>query len=240
MVTQFNYNDMQSFGKWLILNEKVRREAIIKKLKEEDFDNEGVLEQDVQERMACITQADVENWKFWKEQKFKKTISRAKFVCSRVNESTGSRMVEFEAVTDGSPENEEFWKYTPSGSIQIGLSDECKTTFEEGAEYYVDFKKVKGSTGVLPYNFVFKLSGKNDTNLNYLISFFERRAKESAFVGRFQSNIDIMEEGKEYEVRVGWKYSLRASIVEVGTYPNGREDLFELDPSKFYSLVSKV
>ena len=43
----------------------------------------------------------------------------------------------FSAVTSGSPENETFWKYTPSGTIDISaIRDDL---FEVGKEYYVNF-----------------------------------------------------------------------------------------------------
>jgi hypothetical protein len=43
----------------------------------------------------------------------------------------------FSAVTSGSDENKTFWKWTPSGGIELSsIRDEL---FEVGKEYYVDF-----------------------------------------------------------------------------------------------------
>jgi hypothetical protein len=42
----------------------------------------------------------------------------------------------FSAVTDGSTENKEFFQYTPSGSLTIGVYKE--DVFEVGKEYYID------------------------------------------------------------------------------------------------------
>lgn len=43
-------------------------------------------------------------------------------------------------VTSGSPENEEFYKWTPGGSIELSVvNDETAQQFELGQEYYVDF-----------------------------------------------------------------------------------------------------
>ncbi len=50
------------------------------------------------------------------------------------------RTVKLNAVIDGSPENKEFFKWTPSGSISIGmLAASTWKNFELGKEYYVDF-----------------------------------------------------------------------------------------------------
>lgn len=44
------------------------------------------------------------------------------------------------AVINGSPENEEFYRYTPAGQISLGLvSEAAAAQFEVGAEYFVDF-----------------------------------------------------------------------------------------------------
>lgn len=61
---------------------------------------------------------------------------RAKFKCVK-NESNS---VNLEVVINGSKENEEFFKYTPGGLIQIVVDNEkAREQFEVGKEYYVDF-----------------------------------------------------------------------------------------------------
>lgn len=50
------------------------------------------------------------------------------------------RTVKLQAVYDGSPENKEFFKWTPSGQISLGvLNPEAWKQLELGKEYYVDF-----------------------------------------------------------------------------------------------------
>lgn len=44
---------------------------------------------------------------------------------------------EFSAVSGGSPENSNFFKYTPSCSIKTGIL--TQQFFEVGKEYYLDF-----------------------------------------------------------------------------------------------------
>lgn len=70
---------------------------------------------------------------------------RAKFKCTSVTkdldgwqkDSKFQYKYRFGAVTSGSKENETFWKYTPSGAIEItGIRDDL---FVVGEEYYVDF-----------------------------------------------------------------------------------------------------
>lgn len=68
---------------------------------------------------------------------------RAKFYVSAVTEyQGGGRKFELMPVTSGSEENKSFWKYTPSGKIEINVSNESVATFEVGKEYYVDFSSV--------------------------------------------------------------------------------------------------
>ncbi len=50
------------------------------------------------------------------------------------------RTVKLSAVYDGSPENKEFFRYTPNGSITIGmLNPGAWEQFPLGREVYVDF-----------------------------------------------------------------------------------------------------
>ena len=134
MVTTFNRSDLVSFGNYLLRVQKTREASIRKgfELSGQDFTEEDIVEQ-----LKLIKHADIENWKAEKD----KRTTRAKFQVTSIEESDGHQLVNMEAVISGSPENESFWKYTPSGNIQIGLSNEASSSFEEGAFYYVDFKK---------------------------------------------------------------------------------------------------
>lgn len=67
---------------------------------------------------------------------------RAKFKVESVREAAeeGLSDVSMTAVTSGSPENEEFFKYTPAGSLNLGLvNPETAKFFVPGEEYYLDF-----------------------------------------------------------------------------------------------------
>lgn len=61
---------------------------------------------------------------------------RAKFTCNKIENG----QVSLSAVSDGSEENKEFFKWTPCGQIQIGTINEgALAQFEVGKSYYVDF-----------------------------------------------------------------------------------------------------
>jgi len=67
---------------------------------------------------------------------------RAKFYCHSMTKTTSSPEpfiynYRFSAVTSGSDENKKFWKWTPSGMIE--LSSIRDDIFEVGKEYYLDF-----------------------------------------------------------------------------------------------------
>jgi hypothetical protein len=66
---------------------------------------------------------------------------RAKFVCDEVTKTRyGSARVSLYPVSNGSEENEQFWKYTPSGKIELSIENpSAAERFEPGKEYYVDF-----------------------------------------------------------------------------------------------------
>lgn len=68
---------------------------------------------------------------------------KAKFVCQSVTKfASGENFVynyKFSAVTHGSPENEMFWKWTPSGNIE--LNSIRNDLFEVGKSYYIDFSQ---------------------------------------------------------------------------------------------------
>lgn len=66
------------------------------------------------------------------------SITRAKFKCFQVEEQGEGSSVKLEPVVAGSPENEDFFKWTPYGLIEIGTVNP-NVKFEEGKEYFVDF-----------------------------------------------------------------------------------------------------
>jgi len=71
---------------------------------------------------------------------------RAKFVCNAKEETLSGKdrltTVKLSPVysdKDGS-ENRQFWKWTPSGMIELGcISNSAADAFTLGSEYYVDF-----------------------------------------------------------------------------------------------------
>jgi len=73
--------------------------------------------------------------------------TRAKFRCATEKryskKADGQRIYEFHAVyDDGTPENERYAKYTPSGRIEITV-DNPAVEFELGRDYYLDFTPVE-------------------------------------------------------------------------------------------------
>ena len=72
--------------------------------------------------------------------------TRGKFQCQsekRVYWNKDTRVYEFTAVcNDGTPENDRFHKYTPSGAISITV-DNPNVILEPGKFYYVDFTEVQ-------------------------------------------------------------------------------------------------
>lgn len=66
---------------------------------------------------------------------------RAKFKVLQVTESEGGmKTVRLHPVTSGSPENAEFYKYTPGGSIDLStLNPAAASQFVPGKSFYVDF-----------------------------------------------------------------------------------------------------
>lgn len=73
---------------------------------------------------------------------------RAKFKC-RLVETVGageneSQQVYLDVVTSDSPENKEWSKYTPSGSVHLGITNKDSFgKFTTGKEYFADFEEVK-------------------------------------------------------------------------------------------------
>lgn len=69
---------------------------------------------------------------------------RAKFKCQSVTETENGKSVILSGVTGGSTENEQFFKWTPSAKIEMGiLNPAAAEKFQVGAEYYCDFTKVE-------------------------------------------------------------------------------------------------
>lgn len=67
---------------------------------------------------------------------------RAKFKLTEKTETLNGGHVNFEPVTSNSKENEEFFKWTPWGTIKIGtINEKALATMEVGKDYYVDFTK---------------------------------------------------------------------------------------------------
>lgn len=66
---------------------------------------------------------------------------RAKFYVDSVKPyNDEATTVLLRAVVSGSEENKSFWKYTPSGEIQMTISNpNALAQFVVGQEYYVDF-----------------------------------------------------------------------------------------------------
>lgn len=65
---------------------------------------------------------------------------RAKFKLMEKTETTYGGKVRLEPVTGGSKENEEFFKWTPYGSIDVGtINDNVLKNMIVGKEYFVDF-----------------------------------------------------------------------------------------------------
>ncbi len=65
-------------------------------------------------------------------------MTRAKFYVYSKTEFADVWQVVLQAVTKTSPENETFWKYTPSGKIEMSIRKEAGDLFEVGKEYYID------------------------------------------------------------------------------------------------------
>ena len=68
---------------------------------------------------------------------------RAKFVVAEVTRTTSGEKVVLMPVTGGSKENESFFKWTPSGKIEMGIINPDIKEFNPGDEFYVDFTKIQ-------------------------------------------------------------------------------------------------
>lgn len=67
----------------------------------------------------------------------------AKMKCTENSPSGGGRKVVLYPVVGGSTENEQFYKYTPSGECRLEiLNESAASEFEVGKEYLITFKQV--------------------------------------------------------------------------------------------------
>lgn len=70
---------------------------------------------------------------------------RCKFYCMKVEKTSyGTEEVSFTAVTpansQATPENEQFWRATPRGTLHLGIDNPAaQGRFEEGKYYNLDF-----------------------------------------------------------------------------------------------------
>ncbi|HBR1944564.1 TPA: hypothetical protein MAO59_005222 [Klebsiella pneumoniae] len=74
---------------------------------------------------------------------------RAKFQCNSINKASDNftAVVHLIAVTTGSAENESWSKYTPSGQLQMVISNPAVFEhFEQGKEYYIDIQPAELSS----------------------------------------------------------------------------------------------
>ena len=68
---------------------------------------------------------------------------RAKMTCSHKSTESHGVVVKFRAVTDDSVENKTWSKYTPSGEVELVITNEAAyDQFEQGKDYFVDFEPV--------------------------------------------------------------------------------------------------
>lgn len=65
---------------------------------------------------------------------------RAKFKINSKEETIDGVTIKAWPVTNGSEENQEFFRWTPSGKIELGTVNKAVADqFQIGKEYYVDF-----------------------------------------------------------------------------------------------------
>ena len=69
---------------------------------------------------------------------------RAKFYVTEVVQTANGGRVRMMPVTSGSDENKEFFKWTPSGSLDMGtINEEALKEFVPGQECYIDFTPIE-------------------------------------------------------------------------------------------------
>lgn len=67
---------------------------------------------------------------------------RAKMKCVSVTKNENGSVIKLEPVTTGSPENEDFFKWTPYGVCEIGtINEKFAEKFIPGKEFYIDFSE---------------------------------------------------------------------------------------------------
>lgn len=70
--------------------------------------------------------------------------TRCKFVCSWKQESASGFLISLNAVTSGSEENSQFFKFTPGGTLNLyTVNETAAAQFELGKEYYIDITKAE-------------------------------------------------------------------------------------------------
>ena len=69
---------------------------------------------------------------------------RAKMKCNSVTKTEGSENVKFSPVTAGSSKENESWsKWTPSGSLELNITNPAvHGAFVPGVEYFIDISEV--------------------------------------------------------------------------------------------------
>jgi hypothetical protein len=69
---------------------------------------------------------------------------RAKFYVTEIVQTVNGGRVKMMPVTSGGPENEQFFKWTPSGSLDMGtINEEALKQFSPGQECYIDFTPIE-------------------------------------------------------------------------------------------------
>jgi hypothetical protein len=70
---------------------------------------------------------------------------RAKFTVQEIARTTSGYRIRLSPVTSGSEENQQFYKYTPGGSIELStINDAAVEQFgSPGDSFYVDFTKAE-------------------------------------------------------------------------------------------------
>lgn len=65
---------------------------------------------------------------------------RAKFRCDEIAQTVNGSQIRLSPVTSGSEENANFFKWTPTGKIDMGIvNSEVANQFVPGKDFYVDF-----------------------------------------------------------------------------------------------------
>jgi hypothetical protein len=72
---------------------------------------------------------------------------RAKFKVASITKDENGASIILRPVVSGSKENEQFFRWTPSGEIKIGtINAAAAEQFEPGVEFYVDFTPANQAT----------------------------------------------------------------------------------------------